>query len=121
MPDFDDLAAFAFLGVFAAGEGLGVSNSTGRAPEVDAALEAAALALRRDPTNPKALFTYGYALQARQQFGAAAAVFFKLLKADPNHARAWLLFSECLTETGQYEPARKARQKALELDPRLGR
>ena len=43
-----------------------------------------------------------------------------MLRREPGHARAWLLLSEVLVSLGEYDWARAARRRALELDPSLG-
>jgi tetratricopeptide (TPR) repeat protein len=95
------------------------SFSTCDPPELQKAYEAASETLTIDARNTAAHFTRGVICQSKGWHAQALADFVDVIQRQPDHARAWMLSSEALDNLGDYERARVARQRALELDPTL--
>jgi tetratricopeptide (TPR) repeat protein len=94
--------------------------SSGDPPELQEAYRAATEALERDPNDVQAHFMRGVVCQSKRCYEAALADFAEVLRANPRHARAWLLTGEVLTNLGEYDKAKLARQTALAIDPGVG-
>jgi formylglycine-generating enzyme required for sulfatase activity len=60
------------------------------------------------------------AVEAYQKgrYGEAAGLFRELVRLDPRHALAWHFLGQSLAKTGDFEEARKAFERSLEIEPR---
>jgi tetratricopeptide (TPR) repeat protein len=77
------------------------------------------LRVHDEHSKSEAFFLRGLVNRKEGRYAEAAADFREVLAINPRHARAWLMLSEVLVNVNEYEQARLARQKALELDPSL--
>jgi hypothetical protein len=120
---FDDVATLAALDL-----DVGVSSGTpfwrggGGAivpPELTAALEALTEQIEANPGDGDARFKRGAVCQGLGHHAEAYADFGHCLRLQPENPRAWLLLSESLAAMRMYEQAKRARQQALEIDPRV--
>ena len=65
----------------------------------------------------EANFNLGVAYQENRDFGSAIDQFDLVLKANPDHAGAYLHKAQVSFESGKFTQARKAYSKAVKLDP----
>lgn len=72
-----------------------------------------------EPREPKGYFIRGMTLHMLGNCHAAIDDLRETIRLQPDHARAWLLLSEAYFNGGEYNQAREARQRALELDSSL--
>jgi tetratricopeptide (TPR) repeat protein len=93
--------------------------STGDPPELSRVYHSASRDIEKDPSNVQAHFTRAVVCQSKRWYPQALADVNAILTRDPQHARAWLLLSEVLASLGEYDRAKTARQRALQLDPHL--
>lgn len=62
-------------------------------------------------------FARGMGSLAQADFPSAIEIFEEVLKADPNHARAWSQLGLCLLEMREHSRARKALKRSVAADP----
>lgn len=111
---------FAFwASVFRDLPGPGLAFSSGVSPDLERVYEETTAALEANPHDVEARFKRGVVCQSKCCYREAIADFSEVLRHQPDHARAWLLLSEVLSNIGEHERAAKARQQAIELDPTL--
>lgn len=87
--------------------------------ELRAALEVFTERIEANPADADAHLKRGAACQGLGHHAQAYADFSQCLRLQPENARAWLLLSESLAALRMYEQAKRARQHALEIDPRV--
>jgi tetratricopeptide (TPR) repeat protein len=87
--------------------------------ELTAALEALTERIEANPADADARFKRGAVCQGLGHHTEAYADLGQCIRLQPENARAWLLLSESLAAMRLYEQAKRARQQALEIDPRV--
>jgi tetratricopeptide (TPR) repeat protein len=114
---FPELAAIELLLTWLASSDSGFLSGKNSAL-VDAYAEASQ-AIQHDPLDANAHFIRGLILKGDGDYAEALGDIRAVVRIEPRHARAWLMISEVLTALREYDEAKTARQKALEIDPSL--
>lgn len=86
-----------------------------------AAIEQFRAAVKADPNEPNVHFGLGYLLWSQNQFEEAAHEFQAELANVPDHAQAMVFLADADMQTNHASDAEPLIQKALKIDPRIGR
>lgn len=98
-----------------AGEALDEMHNSG------GAIEQFRAAVKADPKEPNVHFGLGYLLWTQNQFEEAAQQFQAEVANVPDNGQALAFLADSLIETGHASDAEPLIQKALRIDPRIGR
>jgi TolB-like protein/class 3 adenylate cyclase len=99
---------------------LNVGQGWSGTPDEDRAkaLELAAQAIERDPSNALALATYGHLKSyLAHDYDSALVYFDRALTACPNHSLAWILSAGTLSYVGRTKDAVEHAERGLRLSP----
>jgi tetratricopeptide (TPR) repeat protein len=85
------------------------------------AIEQFRAAVKADPKWPNAHFGLGYLLWTQNQYDEAAKEFAAELENVPDNAQAMTYLADCKVQLGQPTEAQPLVEKALKLDPNIGK